>query len=91
MCKLSVSSNDWGMCRIRSTAAANRDNECVSVLYQRSIYPDCQCVCYKPKQRGLPRRDINQVKHLIQTQPNIKPQQAKLEVMGQKRIHFLAL
>ena len=84
MCKLSRNSSDWGMCRIRSTLLFNHNEECVSVSYQMSIQPDCQCIHYTPKQRGLSRRDINQVKHLLQTQPNIKPEQAKSEVMGEK-------
>ena len=47
-----------------------------------SLQSDCLCEHYKPKQRGLPRCAMNQVKQLLQTQPNnIKPEEAKLEVI----------
>ena len=50
-------------------------------VYQLSSQPDCLCQQYEPKPRGLSRSDIIEVKKLVQTQPNIKPEEAKSEVM----------
>ena len=81
VCKLSNTSTDWGQCKMRCTIENSQQNKCVTVTYQLSSQPDCLCGQYQPKQRGLSRSDINVVKKLVQTLPNIKPEEAKSEVM----------
>ena len=50
-------------------------------MYQLSSQPNCLCGQYEPKPRELSRSDINEVKKLVQTQPNIIPEETKSEVM----------
>ena len=73
-CKLSLKSNQWGLCRMKSEIIRLPTTEGgYNVQLQVATNDNCQCHLYSRKVRGLSKKVFSKVNAMVLSKPDLKP------------------
>ena len=81
-CKLSLKSNQWGLCRMQSEIIRLPATEGgFDVQLQVATNDDCQCHLYSRKVRGLSKKVFSKINAMVLSKPDLKPHQTQLKLI----------